>query len=338
MSVRRCTRCERLYSDGEDGQCRYHPGQHYRLGWTCCRDPSFSAPGCRFGSHVEDLNMTRALDEVLASAQPVCPPAAPLDSASRDSDSDSTSGPEPVIVFEDPSGTMSVASVACGGEEPAATPPSPHCLEGVQAAPAAAAADGDDEEEANEERRGWFLVPYLVGPHDSFNAVSTQLDSQRSDGSLSRPHRAPLQVCMRHRMAPEELSRVNSLRHRSLRPGSTVLVWAERSETEVRARACTTHGRGTPARLGTMRRRCVPAPACVFPTLPPPQLRGGATSLSALRRSGWSHVGGRCARRSARRPSSASAGSTPARWARRPAASRACTSSTHGEWSSVFFW
>jgi len=233
MSVRRCTRCERLYSDGEDGQCRYHPGQHYRLGWTCCRDPSFSAPGCRFGSHVEDLNMTRALDEVLASAQPVCPPAAPLDSASRDSDSDSTSGPEPVIVFEDPSGTMSVASVACGGEEPAATPPSPHCLESVQAAPAAAAADGDDEEEANEERRGWFLVPYLVGPHDSFNAVSTQLDSQRSDGSLSRPHRAPLQVCMRHRMAPEELSRVNSLRHRSLRPGSTVLVWAERSETEV---------------------------------------------------------------------------------------------------------
>mmetsp|Transcript_22508 Transcript_22508/g.66297 ORF Transcript_22508/g.66297 Transcript_22508/m.66297 type:complete len:332 (-) Transcript_22508:414-1409(-) len=211
MSVRRCTRCERLYSDGEDGQCRYHPGQHYRLGWTCCRDPSFSAPGCRFGSHVEDLNMTRALDEVLASAQPVCPPAAPLDSASRDSDSDSTSGPEPVIVFEDPSGTMSVASVACGGEEPAATPPSPHCLESVQAAPAAAAADGDDEEEANEERRGWFLVPYLVGPHDSFNAV-----------------------CMRHRMAPEELSRVNSLRHRSLRPGSTVLVWAERSETEVR--------------------------------------------------------------------------------------------------------
>ena len=70
--------------------------------------------------------------------------------------------------------------------------------------------------------------------------------------------------------APEELSRVNSLRHRSLRPGSTVLVWAERSETEVRARACTTHGRGTPARLGTMRRKCVPAPACVFPTLPPP--------------------------------------------------------------------
>ena len=194
MSVRRCTRCERLYSDGEDGQCRYHPGQHYRLGWTCCRDPSFSAPGCRFGSHVEDLNMTRALDEVLASAQPVCPPAAPLDSASRDSDSDSTSGPEPVIVFEDPSGTMSVASVACGGEEPAATPPSPHCLESVQAAPAAAAADGDDEEEANEERRGWFLVPYLVGPHDSFNTVSTQLDSQRSDG-CSHDHTACLFRC-----------------------------------------------------------------------------------------------------------------------------------------------
>lgn len=206
MALSRCGRCERLFSLCDElDQCCYHPGQHRRLGWTCCRDPSVSAPGCRMGVHLEDAMATAAMDDLWFRSTVQVERADSNISEPAESD---------VVVFEDPSGTMCVAQQHGSGEAPAAPAArslgltagaaslpgeTPAVDEPAAADSSPAIGDGGADETS-------VLVPYLVGPFDTFSAI-----------------------CMRYKMEPEELQRVNGLRRRYARPGSTVLVWAERS-------------------------------------------------------------------------------------------------------------
>lgn len=59
MSLSRCLRCESLYyNDCVEPNCRYHVGQ-FRAWWSCCKEPLYSARGCRSGMHVEDQSYTQ---------------------------------------------------------------------------------------------------------------------------------------------------------------------------------------------------------------------------------------------------------------------------------------
>jgi len=177
MSLSRCSRCEQLYrAPGEEQGCCYHPGQHRRLGWTCCRDPSSAASGCRLGVHLEDAAATAALDGLW-----MCAPA-----RRGASDLSEPAEAEGCVVFEDPSGTLTFAKESAG-------------VQPQDGQPAGRVGDGGTD-------AATVLVPYLVGPFDTWSAI-----------------------CMRHQMTSEELMRVNGLRRGHARPGSTVLVWAERS-------------------------------------------------------------------------------------------------------------
>jgi hypothetical protein len=160
------------------------------------------------GVHLEDAAVTAAMDGAWFR-QTVRVERADSN-ISEDAEAD-------VIVFEDPSGTMCVAQQDGAGEpqvapaarslglvDPAAsvpdeTPTAHPQEEPAEAEPSPAIGDGGADESS-------VLVPYLVGPFDTFSAI-----------------------CMRYHMVPEELQRVNGLRRRHARPGSTVLVWAQRS-------------------------------------------------------------------------------------------------------------
>jgi len=214
MSLSRCVRCERLYSPGdEQDQCWYHPGQHRRLGWTCCRDPSQTAHGCRFGVHLEDESATAALDQLwLRPSEPLRRPHLCATDSTEASD---------VVVFQDPSGTMCVAQQPqLKTEDLASTPASglkllrPAMTTSVPINCKQDEAPADPSEQAGGEgglHGSSVLVPYLVGPYDTFSAI-----------------------CMRHQMESEELQRLNGLKRRCVRPGSTLLVWAQRAAGEVR--------------------------------------------------------------------------------------------------------
>ena len=90
-SLCRCARCETLfYKEDDHARCRYHSG-HFRMWWSCCKEPTAGAPGCRSGAHVEDVGYTAMLDS-LAPAE-VCEPAAPA------------------FIIEGPDGIISVAEV-----------------------------------------------------------------------------------------------------------------------------------------------------------------------------------------------------------------------------------
>ena len=71
MSLSRCLRCESLYyNDRVEPNCRYHVGQ-FRAWWSCCKEPLYSARGCRSGMHVEDQSYTQVNESAPLSARPL---------------------------------------------------------------------------------------------------------------------------------------------------------------------------------------------------------------------------------------------------------------------------
>ena len=123
MSLARCLRCEQVYClevtevPGEH-TCRYHSGK-YRRWWSCCRELTPDAPGCRTGFHVEDKSATAMLDSIALQFV---------------NQQGSANQPE-VIIFESPEGSLSVAQsaaeempqpVAAESTEPAAVARATH--------------------------------------------------------------------------------------------------------------------------------------------------------------------------------------------------------------------
>jgi len=109
-------------------------------------------------------------------------------------------GPEPteVIIFEGPEGTLAMAEAA-----PVEAPQ--ESVRAERTEPAEAAGHGGEALET-------VLVPYLVGPYDTF-----------------------ARICLQHRMSAQELMQVNALSRPHARPGSTVLVWGQRTQREQQA-------------------------------------------------------------------------------------------------------
>ena len=198
MSLARCSRCECSYYKEEASPCRYHTGT-YTWRWSCCKDMSHGAPGCRVGSHVEDIGYSMLLDSV-------CQPATqPMES----------------LIIEGPNGTIQVAEVSlspvtrrenAATQQPAVIAVIPD--EG-EASPRSQAETTQMEttDESAAAAGGSALrtvpVPYVVGPHDTWASI-----------------------CVRHRMTNEELLQLNGLRNRRARVGDVILVWAERSDEQ----------------------------------------------------------------------------------------------------------
>uniref|UniRef100_A0A7S0LC59 Uncharacterized protein n=1 Tax=Coccolithus braarudii TaxID=221442 RepID=A0A7S0LC59_9EUKA len=211
MTLARCKRCEQTFclapmvadESAPASVCHYHPGQ-YRRWWSCCREMSHGARGCREGVHVEDVAASAMLDSIAEKLQ-----------AQREQE---RAPKGDVVIFEGPEGELTMARFEnhaevemlareCEEEEAAASTGSapPAGLASAESSSgeaneAAVAGDGGDAMET-------VLVPYLVGPFDSFASI-----------------------CMREQMVAEELMRVNGLAIRHVRPGTTVLVWGLRSK------------------------------------------------------------------------------------------------------------
>jgi len=168
------------------------------------------------GTHVEDVAASALLDSIAQKLQ-----------AQRSEELE----PEgELIIFEGPEGNLQLARGAIDAplgllateseecEEPCMAPPQPPAATTAQvssvsssvgdsAADEAASAVGDGGEALET-----VLVPILVGPFDSFASI-----------------------CMREHMDPLELMRVNGLAARHVRPGTTVLVWGQRSKGQQQA-------------------------------------------------------------------------------------------------------
>ena len=242
MALRRCLRCERLYSfsDEEERPCRYHSGTYKGQGvvkmWSCCRDPLASAIGCRVGTHIEDADATAMLDSYYLT-QP--DPHAPI-CLMCPSDEEPVDMSTLEIVFENPDGGLHSAMRMSFdppivtlplSHEPAPPAPAPPPAE----APAEAPPPSDGSAAAGGTGLQTVTVPYIVGRHDTFASIAmrhkmTPAELMRcSSPAPAPPHRAM-------RLTPS-LSRahrsLNGLRRQHVLPGKVVLVWAERSETQV---------------------------------------------------------------------------------------------------------
>ena len=227
MSLCRCARCENLYYAESEQQCRYHSG-HFRMWWSCCKEPLHGAPGCRVGAHVEDVGYTRMLDSAGASSMQHNESFGVLES----SDQFVIQGPDGKISFAEVIVSSSSTSLA---EQPAKLAPAP-VASPSPSVPAAAitmpahrstveevAAEASDDPSAEASRdesaaaaggsgTRTVPVPYVVSPHDTFSSI-----------------------CLKHRMSPFEVCRLNGLAptNRRARVGDVLLVWAERSDAQM---------------------------------------------------------------------------------------------------------
>lgn len=214
MSLCRCSRCENLYYAGNpDQQCRYHSG-HFRMWWSCCKEPLASAAGCRQGAHTEDVGYTAMLDSY----------AAPCGIAHNDSFevTDDTDR----FVIQGPNGEISFAEVVVSQspspDQQGTTAVMPASASATAAAEPSAPREGAEEEDTQPRDESdaaaggsgsrTVPVPYVVSPHDTFSSI-----------------------CLKHRMSPFELCRLNGLAptNRRARVGDVLLVWAERSDAEM---------------------------------------------------------------------------------------------------------
>ena len=193
MGSVRCARCESFYSRDDTGHnCRYHSGQ-YRGWWSCCKEPLFSARGCRSAAHVEDRAYTAMLDSY-------CPPAVEVQADTEN------------FVVEGPDGRiMAVAGMIITQQDAPAPVESIEVPETAEASerPAASSTPSSMPAQQGGQDGRTVAVPYMVGSADTWSSI-----------------------CLRHRMSSEELLRLNGLRHRRCRLGDVLLVWSERSDAE----------------------------------------------------------------------------------------------------------
>eukprot|EP00965_Chrysotila_dentata_P076019 2512215-Pleurochrysis_carterae.AAC.2 len=95
MALARCARCEQTYclADAENTTCNYHPGK-FRRWWSCCREMSGNAQGCRTGIHKEDVHASEMLDAI-------------AEKLAKQKEATSPTGE--VIIFEGPEGSLNLA-------------------------------------------------------------------------------------------------------------------------------------------------------------------------------------------------------------------------------------
>jgi len=151
MSLSRCLRCESLYyNDRVEPSCRYHVGQ-FRAWWSCCKEPLYSARGCRSGMHVEDQSYTQLLDSY-------CPPAietVPIVETPR-------------CVIEGPNGEI------CFAAEIIVTQPEPAPVQEVATQPPEQGPREPPVESstaAGGSGTRTVAVPYFVSAHDTFSSI-----------------------------------------------------------------------------------------------------------------------------------------------------------------------
>lgn len=201
----RCRRCEQMYLlSNEDPQaCHYHSGRYLGSWWTCCRERGIGAQGCKRAAHVEDLAATALLDAVslIGDSRPACTAPVSLEIHVADSEA----GVKTPLVIVGPEGVMHMAESELDHPRdvtPCEETPASRAGE-LSTTPSVAVATVDGAAKGSVPPEELMLVPYLVGPQDTFSAI-----------------------CLRHSMQPHDLMHANGLQRAHASPGSTLLVWS----------------------------------------------------------------------------------------------------------------